>query len=201
MNVEEIIREKFKVVDGGRPPFACDGTRMELAALFAELGYTKGAEIGVLRAYYSISLCQIIPNLELICVDPWLPLRQPRSYRHQAAMDSMYNKVVEWMKPYGSKIMRMTSMEAAKLVPDNSLDFVYIDAAHDFDNVMADITAWEPKVRIGGIVSGHDYVNNRKITVAKAVDEYVSLHNIDSYYRTIADSPIDGHPSWFWVRK
>ena len=53
--------------------------------------------------------------------------------------------------------VRLPSVEAAKTYADGSLDLVYIDAAHDYDNVIADITAWLPKVRKGGTLSGYDF--------------------------------------------
>lgn len=51
-------------------------------------------------------------------------------------------------------IMRLTSEQAAALFADDSLDFCYIDAQHDFLSVMQDITRWWPKVRSGGIMAG-----------------------------------------------
>lgn len=52
------------------------------------------------------------------------------------------------------------SIEAATLVEDESADFVFIDAAHDYDSVKADIIAWTRKVKPGGIIAGHDYEEN-----------------------------------------
>ena len=54
--------------------------------------------------------------------------------------------------------IRKTSVEAAKDFADESLDAVYIDAEHDEENVRADIRAWRPKIKRGGILSGHDWV-------------------------------------------
>jgi len=51
------------------------------------------------------------------------------------------------------------SQEAAVIVPNN-LDLVYIDASHDELNVVIDIACWFPKLRIGGILCGHDYCSN-----------------------------------------
>jgi SAM-dependent methyltransferase len=51
---------------------------------------------------------------------------------------------------------RMTSLEAAHMFRDIPFDLVFIDSAHDYDNVKADILAWRPLVRKGGILSGHD---------------------------------------------
>ena len=58
------------------------------------------------------------------------------------------------------KTLRMASLAAAKLFDDRSLDFVFIDAAHDYESVKADILAWRPKVRLGGTLAGHDYIPN-----------------------------------------
>lgn len=54
--------------------------------------------------------------------------------------------------------IRKTSLEAAKDFEDGSLDAVYIDAEHDEESVRADIRAWRPKIKRGGILSGHDFV-------------------------------------------
>ena len=54
--------------------------------------------------------------------------------------------------------IKKTSVEAAKDFPDGSLDAVYIDAEHDEDSVREDIRTWRPKIKPGGILSGHDWV-------------------------------------------
>ena len=53
--------------------------------------------------------------------------------------------------------IRKTSVEAAQDFPDASLDAVYIDAEHDEDSVRQDIKTWRKKIKLGGILSGHDY--------------------------------------------
>eukprot|EP00927_Polykrikos_kofoidii_P043699 TRINITY_DN37776_c0_g1_i1.p1 TRINITY_DN37776_c0_g1~~TRINITY_DN37776_c0_g1_i1.p1 ORF type:complete len:617 (+),score=86.06 TRINITY_DN37776_c0_g1_i1:176-2026(+) len=56
----------------------------------------------------------------------------------------------------GARFFEMTSLDAAPLFSDRSLDFVYIDAMHD-DSVSLDLEAWEPKLRDGGVLAGHDF--------------------------------------------
>lgn len=63
------------------------------------------------------------------------------------------------------------SVNAAKHQADGSLDFVFIDADHTYESVLADIDAWLPKVRSGGILAGHDYVNAPWSGVIRAVTE------------------------------
>lgn len=74
------------------------------------------------------------------------------------------------IRPFKDKIITIErpSLEAVNSFPDGSIAFVYIDAAHDYNNVKADILAWMPKVKKGGILAGHDYNHP---PVRKAVDE------------------------------
>lgn len=55
------------------------------------------------------------------------------------------------------KAMKMKSADAAELYENNSLDFVYIDASHDYESVKEDILSWYDKVKIGGIIGGDDF--------------------------------------------
>ena len=49
------------------------------------------------------------------------------------------------------------SVSTSKLYKDQSVDFVFIDGDHRYEMVFKDIEAWFPKVKIGGIIAGHDY--------------------------------------------
>jgi hypothetical protein len=200
--VERKLEEKYKVAKKSGSPYLLVMSRSVLLEFFAEMGFKKGAEIGVWEGAYSSEMCKTIPDLELICVDPWKVYSEIfRGSRKQ--MRRRYEKCVAALAPYNATIMNMTSLEAAKIIPDESLDFVYIDAAHDFDNVIQDIIAWNKKVKIGGIVSGHDYGHNflYGYGVIPAVQAYTSAHGIFPYYVT---SPQRKHltiESWLWVKK
>ena len=70
--------------------------------------------------------------------------------------------------------LRMTTSEASNHFVDGTVDIVFIDAEHSYEGVKNDILKWEPKVRKGGIISGHDYAPDGSSwpEVKKAVDEH-----------------------------
>lgn len=55
------------------------------------------------------------------------------------------------------KVYNTTSLEAANLIPDKSLDICFIDADHKYNAIKADINAYLPKIKPGGIICGHDF--------------------------------------------
>jgi predicted O-methyltransferase YrrM len=77
---------------------------------------------------------------------------------------------------YISKIISDSSVQAAKLYSDKSLDFVFIDADHKYESVYSDLIAWFPKVKSHKIIAGHDY---NQPQVAKAVHEYFDRINLE----------------------
>jgi len=91
--------------------------------------------------------------------------------KSQADLDLIYEEVAAWaQKDERIELFRGDSEEACLTQQDGSLDFVFIDAIHLYENVLADIDAWWPKVRSGGILAGDDY-NDQFSGVVKAVNE------------------------------
>lgn len=171
--------------------------RGNLAKKFAKMGFTKGAEIGVADGRFSEYLCKTIPNLELICVDTWEPYSENRWYLGYSRRDNNRpNEELarERMAPYKAKMIKGFSMNAARDIENESLDFVYIDANHAFDFVIQDIIEWSKKVKTGGIVSGHDYYSFRHAGVKEAVNIYAKIHNKE------ISTTDEKESSWWWVK-
>ena len=68
--------------------------------------------------------------------------------------------------------VQASSIEYADLIENNSVDFVYIDAEHDYDSVKQDLSVWFPKVKIGGFLAGHDYNKKQFPGLVKAVWDF-----------------------------
>lgn len=192
MNTLEQIKIKLKVEDNIANPIRVPGIKREyLAILFADLQFKKGVEIGVHKAYFSGVLCKMNTELALTSVDIW-------------RREEFYCDAIRNVSNFNCRLIRMTSIKAATLFDNGSLDFVFIDGDHRYLSVKSDIEAWEPKVRIGGVVSGHDYkVSNKTLAgarceVVKAVDEYVTKHRINPLF--IIGENFQSWPSWFWVK-
>ncbi len=172
--------------------------RIELAQLFADLGFKVGAEIGVFAGYYSEILCKTIPGLKLHSIDTWAD-PSTRSAK-------VYAQAKERLAPYGVKIIKGASVAEAPSFKDQSLDFVYIDGNHAYESVKEDIEAWTPKVRAGGIVSGDDYyvTNHGNEGVVRAVNECAFKNNYALHTSLWdIDNPIedDRQPCWYFVKE
>ena len=196
MGIDQEIRKRFIVHEGDTlPNKARNCGRDTLAKFMGEMGFKSGAEIGVLKGDYAQVLCHAIPGLHLKLIDPWLPFG--RNYGSANRMNACMERAKFKTEGFDVEFIRKKSMDAVDDVPDNSLDFIYIDEMHEFDPVMMDLIRWTPKVKRGGIIAGHDYSNiYYQFGVILAVQAYTYAHNIYHWYVT----DIDQHPSFFWVK-
>lgn len=199
------IKKKYRLDFTGHQPVKIDTIgRVGLASLFAELGYGEGAEIGVDRGAFSEILCQANPKLHLTSIDSWsfTSLANPVYSRSsmQKQYEEHYQDALQRLAKYNCTIIRKESLLAVKNFNDRSLDFVYIDANHDFPNIANDLYSWEKKVRVGGIISGHDYHHfppTEYNHVKHVVDAFVVAFEIKPHFELGQDK----YHSWFWVKQ
>jgi hypothetical protein len=185
----------------GKMPIELPMDRRGLAVLFSELGFKSGAEIGIERGEYSEVLLRSNPGLHLIMVDPWRPYKGYREHVTAEKLHGFMLKAIERTSQYNRWVIRESSMDALNYVPDSSLDFVYIDANHDFLNTTQDIHHWERKVRPGGIVSGHDFTRRKNKDYANHVKDVVQAWTYSHGIRPWFVCRGDHSPSWFWVKQ
>lgn len=184
--------------NGHVPRITTTAGRNALCELFAAQGYTRGAEVGVWLGLFSERICRAVPGVELLCVDPWQSYDAYRDAKNdRGRLEAAYTEAVTRLAPYHATIMRMSSLEAAARVPDGSLDFVFLDGNHAASFVRADLEAWSPKVRSGGVLSGHDYTSRSKlIDVKTVVDKFTAERGITPWFVLAADK----YPSFWWMQ-
>lgn len=178
-------------------------TREQLPLLLNRRGFAGTAvEVGVQNGAFSQWILTHWKGSLLISVDPWLEdtegIYRDASNVPQSQQEINYRRTVARLGRFHrrSQIWRMTSKEASLSIPDCSVDFVYLDARHDYESVSEDLHLWYPKVRSGGLFSGHDYLDGSfphgVFGVKTAVDEFFRARNL-SVYVTKHDRL---YPSW-----
>ena len=139
---------------------------------FVEVGSWKGKS----SAYMAVEIANSNKNIEFYCVDIW---ESSLEYENHEETSMLYEIFLNNMKPVESYYtpLKMKSLDAVSRFGDHSLDFVFIDASHEYENVKADIIAWLPKIKPGGVLAGHDYYVDGpdwKPGVKRAVNEEFS---------------------------
>jgi len=148
---------------------------------FVEIGTFKGRS----SAYIGVEIINSCKKLKLDTIDHY-----EQSKDLSANSRGAHQEAIENLKPVSQvvNVISMKSVDAARLYDDNSLEFVYIDASHDYESVKEDISAWYNKVKVGGIIGGDDYGWEG---VVKAVKELVP----EAQPIGIKDS------NWYYIKK
>jgi hypothetical protein len=174
-------------------------TRNETGYWLNWLGLSgEGVEVGVYRGDFSDQLLRTWDCARLTSIDPWREFPGDEYVDvcnlPQDKHEANHASTVARLHRFGerSRVMRATSAEAVPSFADNSLDFVYLDAQHHYDAVREDLAMWHPKIRKGGVLAGHDYldgtIESGDYGVKRAVDEFVAERG----YRLI----VSREPKW-----
>lgn len=150
---------------------AKDGTR------FVEVG----AWYGKSTAFLAVEIVNSGKAIQFDCIDTWegSPEMKDRSSgaydTNLAKYGTIYPFFLMNMLPVYHVVnpIKCASVEAAAKYPDQSLDYVFIDAEHSYEAVTKDIEAWYPKVKAGGTIAGHDYYSWPEVN--RAVNEYFGI--------------------------
>jgi hypothetical protein len=168
----------------------------------------NGIEIGVSEGNYSVILIEKSKLSKIYLLDTWKHFNESeyndKTNGNQSVQDARYAKVVERMRIYGDRveIIRGDARLEFNRFTDAFFDFVYIDANHKYDAVKIDIANWYPKVRGGGVLAGHDYMDGIKRT-----GEYGVKSAVDEFCRNIGITPLvtGGRrrcpPSWYFKKE
>ncbi len=200
MNPLDALRRLTAVPFDGMasPVMLRDCGRKHLTLWWKALGFKVGAEIGVWEGQFARTICDTTGAF-LYAVDPWAVQGDYIEVKNnKARLDKAFVRTQNALSPYPHQMVRATSIEAAKKIADESLDFCYLDGNHMKPHVLADIAAWMPKVKSGGVLAGHDckeFPTKPFIQVLDAVTSYTKADGIAPWFIFAADKA----PSWAWV--
>lgn len=190
--------------------------RDDLPHLFTRLGFKVGVEIGVAVGQFSETILSRWDG-RLHLVDGWdgpFPA-WPVPQDGLARMEATRQRTARWSDRV--TLHRAWSPAAASLFEDRSLDWFYLDANHGYAPVLADLNAWYPKLRSGGVVSGHDYLDsfeahNKPMQVPDSQRHLLSDYGVLSAVREfrrqqcitaplhVTAEPVEHVPSFWWTK-
>ena len=152
-NIELFLR-------GWKNPFVERAIWIE--SLVKEHGWTTGAELGVMEGRVFLYLLWQCQNLTMHGVDVWVQKDVDLEADVLEDFDSVnygyYQNIKKLSAGYNvrSILHRTTTSKAAQKIEDKSLDFIFIDANHSYEQTKNDILTWLPKVKKDGWILGHD---------------------------------------------
>jgi hypothetical protein len=134
---------------------------------FVEVGVWKGTS----SAFMGVEIVNSGKNIRFDCIDPFIPVGDEIP-EYKITHEDLKNEFINNMKPLEGRytLYPLGSPEVTKKYKEKSLDFVFIDGSHKYEDVVKDIKAWMPKLKKGGILSGHDY-SSAWPEVVKAVND------------------------------
>jgi hypothetical protein len=155
-----------------------------------------GCELGVCRAHNLIYLLDRAEEVKMTyAIDPYTPyIDEPWGLISQEEINGWRDTAFDILKDCGDRVkfLQMTSAEAVNHIPDNSLDYIFIDGDHNYQPVLDDCRAYWSKVKPGGIFAGHDWILDN---VKRAVGEFRQERNITTEIKFTASEV------WFWHKE
>lgn len=126
-------------------------------------GHLTVVEIGVFAAHFSRMIMEALPFVQIIGIDPYIGSDGtfPGEYSKTLDPDVALAQATETFQDFGPRaaLLSTTGEEAAKAIPAESVDAVFIDGCHLYECVQTDLATWRPKLRRDAttLVCGHDF--------------------------------------------
>ena len=204
MNFKKIKKNKIPILKN----------RKDFPILIRQMGYKKICEVGVNEGVF-LSILALSNPSHLVGVDVW-DKYDMEAYKSMPAYYRVFphdknkiwkERIQSWAEKLNFKtdIIVNFSVEAAKQFEDGYFDFVYIDADHSYKGVMADLEAWYPKIRKGGMIAGHDYLNQcgdggRSVRCKDGIDDFVKKYGKEDTFTLTGEKAFEGLKSFFFLK-
>lgn len=150
-----------------------------------------GCEIGLAEGFTTEYLLSSNHTLTLYGIDPFANYIDWNG-NNLNEREIVRQEFLKRTEKFGERLIfiRKYSDDAVNDIPDNSLDFIFIDGLHTYEQLMKDMTNYYPKVKKGGIFSGHDYTLIK--CIRDAVDFFANLQK-----KNVSTTDCD---VWYWYK-
>ena len=158
-------------------------------------GNLVGIEIGCAEGTTTECYLELFKNLRLYGIDPYTPFVDWNGVNiHEGVHQYAYDKFREKVDRFGDRFVHIKdySDNVHNKFADHSLDFIFVDGLHTYDQVLKDCNNYWNKVRPGGLFAGHDY--NIISGVKQAVNEFAQSLQIEKIY-------VGTNDVWYWFKK
>jgi SAM-dependent methyltransferase len=158
---------------------------------FVELGVFKGAS----AAHMAKTIYKENKDIKFFAID-WFKgsvEHSPDNFEgHTDVENWLYNHCLNNLKPAIQRglvnVIKMNVKDAANMFEDESIDFCFHDASHEYEDLIVELPLWWNKIKPGGYFGGHDYGNWGFIGVSRAVNKLAEQYDLHVTYRASEDS-------------
>ena len=128
--------------------------KFDSGSYFVEIGSWLGRS----TSYMAVEIINSGKDIKFDCIDGWegSPENKDNTYVINKTLYEEFLKNVEPVLDHINPIKGF-SYDVVNNYQDNSIDFLFIDGAHDYESVKKDLIDWYPKVKKNGVIAGHDY--------------------------------------------
>ncbi len=143
------------------------------------------AEMGVDQGNFSEEILRRTTPEKLYLIDLWNT--KEYSLEKKAQVQKRFHQE---LKKDQIQIINDESVNSIKKFHDNYFDWIYIDTSHSYEQTLNELLASEPKIKNGGYITGHDFVQGNwnfmiKYGVIKAVYEFCKMRNWEIVFLTV----------------
>jgi len=153
-----------------------------------------GCELGVCFGFTLRYFFDMSDHIEKVyAIDAYKPYMDHWGQVTQEMVDNWKAGALQLLDPYKDKIefIEMDSWDASDLIPNDNLDYIFIDGDHSYSAVAKDLRKYWSKVKVGGIFAGHDW---NLPTVKAAVEHFRAERGINTKIYHVDNNV------WFWYK-
>ena len=162
--------------------------------LINELDIKIGVEVGVAGGLHSVNILSHSNIEKLYCIDPYPDdLYWAKEKDGDRRYEEAQKTLAKWIGEGRAELIRKTGLEVVNDL-EGDIEFVYMDGDRSPDVYPKEMEAWMKKIKMGGILSGHDYKNKRGFTVKTMVDKFCEENNY------ALETTTERCKSWYFIK-